>query len=99
MDLLIGKQQQVDITSTKDLSNYHLQFIVITTWLISKWQLTNVAQQQAYIQAFQPSLLNVIMNRLQLKNPDHHPNVPHKVKEVYEAARFILQGYTSSHKT
>ena len=34
------------------------------------------------------------MNQLQLKNPDHHPNVPHKVKEVYEAARFVLQGYT-----
>ena len=35
------------------------------------------------------------MNRLQLKNPNHHPNVPHKVEEVYEAAQFVLQGYTS----
>ena len=35
------------------------------------------------------------MNQLQLKNPDHHPNVPHKVEEVYEAAQFVLQGYTS----
>ena len=26
---------------------------------------------------------------------DHHPNVPHKVEEVYEAAQFLLQGYTS----
>ena len=95
MDLLIGEQQQVDITLTKNLSNYHLQFIVITTWLISKGQLGNLEQQWAYIWAFQPSLLNVIMNRLQLKSPDHHPNIPYKVKEVYEAAQFILQGYTS----
>ena len=94
MDLLIGKRQWVGITSTKDLSDYHLQFIVITTWLISKGQLGNLEQQQAYIWAFQPSLLNAIMNQLQLKNPDHHPNVPHKVEEVYEAAQFILQGYT-----
>ena len=35
------------------------------------------------------------MNQLQLKNPNHHPNVPHKVEEVYEAAQFVLQGYTS----
>ena len=86
------------ITSAKDLSDYHLQFIAITTWLISKGQLGNLEQQQAYIQAFQPSLLNAIMNRLQLKNPDYHPNVPHKVKEVYEAAQFILQGYTVKQK-
>ena len=38
MDLLIGEQQQVGINSTKDLSDYHLQFIAITTWLISKGQ-------------------------------------------------------------
>jgi hypothetical protein len=35
------------------------------------------------------------MNRLQLKNTDHHPNVPHKVEAVYEAACFVLQGYSS----
>ena len=52
MDLLIGKQQWVGITSTKDFSDYHLQFIVITTWLISKEELGNLEQQRAYIQAF-----------------------------------------------
>ena len=95
MDLLIGEQQRVGITSTKDLSNYYLQFIAITTWLISKGQLGNLEEQWAYIQAFQPFLLNAIMSRLQLKNPDYHPNIPHKVEEVYEAARFVLQGYSS----
>jgi hypothetical protein len=35
------------------------------------------------------------MNRLQLKNHDHHPNVPYKVEDVYEAAQFVLQGYSS----
>jgi hypothetical protein len=39
MDLLIGKRQCLGINSTKDLSDYHLQFTVITTWLISKGQL------------------------------------------------------------
>jgi hypothetical protein len=35
------------------------------------------------------------MNHLQLKNANHHPNVPHKVEAVYEAAHFVLQGYSS----
>jgi hypothetical protein len=95
MDLLIGERQCLDINSTKDLFNYHLQFIVITTWLISKGQLGDLEQQRAYIRAFQSPLLCVIMNRLQLKNADHHPNVPHKVEAVYEAACFVLRGYSS----
>ena len=49
MDLLIGERQHVGITSTKDLSNYHLQFIAITTWLISKGQLGDLEQQRAYV--------------------------------------------------
>jgi hypothetical protein len=35
------------------------------------------------------------MNCLQLKNSDHHANAPHKVEAVYEAAHFVLQGYSS----
>ena len=95
MDLLIGERQRLGINSTKDLSDYHLQFVAITTWLISKGQLGDLEQQRAYVRAFQTPLLTAIMNRLQLKKPDHHPNVPHKVEEVYDAARFVLQGYSS----
>jgi hypothetical protein len=83
MDLLIGKRQCLGINSTKDLSDYHLQFIAITTWLINKGQLGNLEQQRAYIRALTSPLLSAIMNCLQLKNADHHPNVPHKVKAVY----------------
>ena len=32
------------------------------------------------------------MQQLQLKNPNHHPNVPYTIQEVYKAAQFILQG-------
>jgi hypothetical protein len=95
MDLLIGERQRLGINSTKDLSDYHLQFIVITTWLISKGQLGDLEQQRAYIRAFQSPLLSAIMNHLQLKNANHHPNVPHKVEAVYEAAHLVLQGYSS----
>ena len=50
VNLLIGKQQQVGITSTKDFSDYHLQFSANTTWLVSKGQLGDIGQQRAYIQ-------------------------------------------------
>ena len=101
MDSLIGERQRLGITSAKDLSDYHLTFMAITSWLIDQKQLGDLEQQRAYIRAFQSTLLIAINNRLQLKDPDHHPNVPYKVQSVYDAARFILQGailinYTTS---
>jgi hypothetical protein len=54
MNLLIGERQCLGINSTKDLSDYHLQFIAITTWLISKGQLGNLEQQchECYFSSF-----------------------------------------------
>jgi hypothetical protein len=54
MNLLIGERQCLGINSTKDLSDYHLQFIAITTWLISKGQLGNLEQQchERYFSSF-----------------------------------------------
>lgn len=96
MDLLIGERQRLGISTTTDLSDYHLNFISITSWLIEKKQLGTLEQERGYLRAFQPRLLASINNRLQMKFPDKHPNIPHSVKDVYEAARFILQSATTA---
>lgn len=96
MDLLIGERQRVGISTTTELSDYHLKFLAITSWLIEKQQLGTLEQERGYLRAFQPRLLGAINTRLQLKSPDHHPNKPHSVKDVYEAARFILQSATTA---
>lgn len=92
MDLLIGERQRIGITTMQDLSDYHLQFMAITRWLISKKHLADLEQQRAYVRSFQPHLLSQVMNRLAITKSDHHPNVPYPIKDVHEAARFILQG-------
>ena len=92
MDSLVGEWQRIGIANINNLSYYHLHFVVITTWLMKKNQLRDLEQQQAYLRGFQPTLLASIMQWLQLKNPNHHPNVPYNIQEVYEAAQFILQG-------
>lgn len=96
MDLLIGERQRIGISNTVDLADYHLKFLSITSWLIEKQQLGTLEQERGYLRAFQPRLLGAINNRLQMKLPDHHPNIPHTVKDVYEAARFILQSATTA---
>jgi hypothetical protein len=96
LELLIGKHQHLGISSVNDLADYHLHFTAITSWLIEKQQLGDLEQRRAYIQAFRPQLLSVIINRLRLEKPDHHPNIPYRVTEVFVATRFILQGIPSS---
>jgi hypothetical protein len=96
MDIIIGERQRLGISNTIELAEYHLQFLTITSWLIEKQQLGVLEQQRGYLRAFQPRLLGAINNRLQMKYPDHHPNIPHTVQEVYEAARFILQSATTA---
>ena len=91
MDILIGERLRQGIISTKDLSEFHMQFITITNWLIEKQQLRVLEQQWAYICTFQPQLLATIMNCLQLKHLGHHLSTPYKIEDVYNAAQFVLQ--------
>ena len=56
MDLLIGERQHIGIATMQDLSDYHLQFLAITQWLISTEHLVVLEQQHAYVRAFQPPL-------------------------------------------
>ena len=92
MDVLVGEKQRVGINTLTEMADYHMQFHAITKWLIKKKLLSDLEQQRAYTRALQPVLLNAVMTRLQLKHPDHYPNVPHTIETVYEAARFVLQG-------
>ena len=91
MDQLIEERRCLGISSTTDLSDFHLQFLSITNWLIEKQQLGPLEQRRGYLSAFQPQLLESVSNRLQMKFPDHHPNIPHSIQDLYEAAHFILQ--------
>ena len=92
MDLLIGERQRLGINSVKDLSDFHLPFLNITTWLINKNQLSSIEQDRAYTRAFQPQILSMILTQLRFQKPQHHPNIPHKVADVYTTARSVLQG-------
>jgi hypothetical protein len=96
MDLIIGERQRVGITLPADLADYHLKFTAVTEWLIDKKQLGELEQERAYTRGFQPQFLGAILNRLQIKLPDHHPSTPYKVKDVYDAAKFILHSAMTS---
>src|ERR1700678_2669203 len=92
IDSLTDERQRLGMTSVQDLSDYYLQFMAITTWLIKKGQLCKLGQKRAYIRAFPAQLLPTIVTRLQVNFPKHHPGIPYPVTDVYNTARTILQG-------
>src|ERR1700678_2325137 len=89
---LTDESQRLGMASVQDLSDYHLQFLAITTWLIKKGQLSELEQGQAYIRAFPAQLQSTIVTRLQFKNPYHHPGIPYPVTDVYNTAKSLLHG-------
>ena len=91
IDILIDKRLQLGINSVKDLADFTMRFLAITNWLIDKGQLRDLEQQRTYIRVFPSSLLPSILTRLQIKFFDHHPRIPYKVSDVYEAALFVLR--------
>ena len=49
LELFIIKYRHRGIATTSDLSNFHLQFITISSWLMKKHLLADLAQKQTYI--------------------------------------------------
>src|ERR1700678_3382203 len=92
IDSLTDERQRLGMTTVQDLSEYHLQFMATTTWLIKNGQLCELGQKRAYIRAFPAQLLPTIVTRLQVNFPKHHPGIPYPVTEVYNTAKNILQG-------
>src|ERR1700678_1484765 len=95
IDSLTDERQRLGMASVQDLSDYHLQFLAITTWLIKKGQLSELEQGRAYIRAFPAQLQSTIVTQLQFKNPYHHPGIPYPVTDVYNTAKSLLHGISS----
>jgi hypothetical protein len=95
LDLLISERQQLGINNATDLADFHLRFHMITSWLVDRNHLCEVTQKRAYSHAFPPRLMSLIEDRLQIKFPDLHPNLPYPISDVYDAAQYFLHKPTS----
>jgi hypothetical protein len=92
LDMLIGERQRLGIRSLNELSEYHLRFQAVTSYLLEKKLIGEIEQFNAFVRSFSATFWKDISRRLQVKYPDHFPDLPYKISEVYEAARFVLHG-------
>lgn len=96
MDKLVGERTRLGILSLGDLGEYYRQFLIITTFLRSKGRLSEAEQSRAYVRGFTPDFWRIVSQRLQLKNPDHFPDDPYNLKEIHDAAHYVLHGTPST---
>lgn len=96
LDRLIGERQRIGVRTLLELTDFHLKFNAISTYLITADLLSKREQSQSYLRVFDPVLLNNIQMRLQIQHPAHHPSLPYSLQEIYDAAGWVLQGATPS---
>ena len=63
---------------------------MITTWLIGKDKMGEFEQRKNYMHMFQQPFLEAIKANLRMNFLKHPPNMPHKIQDVYQAARYEL---------
>jgi hypothetical protein len=96
MDKLVGEHTHLGIISLGDLGEYYRQFLIITTFLCNKGHLSEAEQSRAYVRGFSPDFWHIVSQRLQLKNPDHFPDDPYDLRQIHEAAHYVLHGTPST---
>jgi len=92
MEKLVAERSRIGIRTLGDLGDYYRKFIAITTFLHGKNRLSDCDQSQAFMQGLSCNLCNRVLQRLQLKFPDHLSDNPYRLDDIYEVAQFILHG-------
>ncbi|ETW79917.1 hypothetical protein HETIRDRAFT_322855 [Heterobasidion irregulare TC 32-1] len=93
---LVGMYSRIGIGSLGDLGVYYRRFLAIALFLRQKNRISEVEEGHTFAQGFQTKLWVRILQRLQIKLPDHFPDDPYCLDDIYDAARFVLHGTTTS---
>ena len=94
LDVLVGEHVWVGIFTGNELGDYFQQFLLITRYLISKDRMAVTKQSQTFLRGFRQDLSNRVMQRLQLKRPDHMPQDLYDLDDIYDVTNFVLMGTT-----
>jgi hypothetical protein len=95
LDNLTGQWARIGIRHKEDLGDYHRKFLAITAFLKSKRRLSDNEIKRAFVRGFRNELWSLVLSRLRIKTPDHHPDDPWDVSDVFDATIFVLHGTSS----
>jgi hypothetical protein len=96
MERLGEKRCCIEIRTLGDFGDYFCQFIVITMFLRHQNRLSNIEEGRHFMRGFLCDFSDCILQRLQLKLPDHLSDNPYCLEDISDAAQFILYGTATS---
>lgn len=79
-----------------DLGEFFRDFVSQTSWLIQKGRLSTIEQGRLFLEALPPQLQNQVLAHLAAKDPDHIPDDPYTLSELYNAASIRMYGTSSA---
>ncbi|KAI9064920.1 hypothetical protein FKP32DRAFT_1611013 [Trametes sanguinea] len=89
---LVARRASAPIATAAELSSYYRDFYAMTSYLISQNRLSTSEQSRLFVRGIAQPLWGQVSQRLQLKLPDHYPEDPYKLDDIYNAAKFVLHG-------
>lgn len=91
LEKLVADRKTLGILTQGDLCEYHRAFKATSTYLVSKKRLSEAEQLQAFTRGFRPPLWDRIIQRLQVKYPDHDPEDFYPINHILKSATFSNQ--------
>ncbi|KAH9849720.1 hypothetical protein C2E23DRAFT_736744 [Lenzites betulinus] len=96
VDKLVESRRKAPITTSSELGDFYRPFYAMTSYLIQHNKMSTFEQSRLFFSGLCNPLHDQVAQRLQLKDPDHHPDEAYELAKVYEAAKFILHGTTTA---
>ena len=90
IDTLIGKQTWIGIHNTMDLGKFYREFKMISQYLIDRNRMSQAEQTRGFFRAVGNDLKDKIKNRLQIVWPQHKPQDPYELSDLYDAACYAI---------
>ena len=90
LDHIVDDCACIGFSSLQHLSDFHMQFNKVASYLASIGLLSLLEQSQTYLRAFDPVLSSQISIQLQIKHQNHSQTRPYTIDEIYDAAHWVL---------
>ena len=90
IDTLIGKRTRIGVHDAADLGEFYREFKTISQYLIDRNRMSQVEQTRGFFHAVGNDLKDKIKNRLQIVRPQHKPQDPYELSDLYDAACYAI---------
>ncbi|KAG5329098.1 hypothetical protein C0989_010044 [Termitomyces sp. Mn162] len=100
LERLVNQTFNSSLATLGRFSDYYRDFQHIARWLLANGKLYRNEERCLFQQGIPTSLWSKIIRCLEITLPDHHPEDPYEVDQVFEGAKWVLKGTdTSTTKT